>query len=297
MSIDRGKAPASVGEYLAQLRAVLAGQDPALVQDAVYDAQEYLRAELGEAPAGADIGERMAEVIASYGTPQEVGRAYVEADARLGVDLPPVARSSGSPLQRFFSVMIDPRAYSALLFNLLGLITGIGYFTWAATGTALSLGLSVLIFGLPFALLFLATLRALALAEGRLVESMLGVRMPRRPELGAPARGIWERIRHWLSDGRTWSTLAYLFLKLPLGILSFTVFTVLICLSAGLMATPVVQALGFPVAIFGSYELYWPLWALWMPVATGALLLVTTLHLARLAGAGQGRLAKVMLVR
>ena len=42
--------PTTIPEYLAQLRTALAGADPALVQDALYDAEEYLRAELAENP-------------------------------------------------------------------------------------------------------------------------------------------------------------------------------------------------------------------------------------------------------
>lgn len=38
--------PTTIPEYLDRLRAALAGADPALVQDALYDAEEYLRAEL-----------------------------------------------------------------------------------------------------------------------------------------------------------------------------------------------------------------------------------------------------------
>lgn len=38
--------PRTIAEYLEQLRAALAGADPALIQDALYDAEEHLRAEL-----------------------------------------------------------------------------------------------------------------------------------------------------------------------------------------------------------------------------------------------------------
>jgi uncharacterized membrane protein len=41
-----GLAPRSIDEYLQRLRAALDGEDPALIQDALYDAEEYLRAEL-----------------------------------------------------------------------------------------------------------------------------------------------------------------------------------------------------------------------------------------------------------
>lgn len=40
--------PTTIPDYLAQLRQALAGADPAMIQDALYDAEEYLRAELAE---------------------------------------------------------------------------------------------------------------------------------------------------------------------------------------------------------------------------------------------------------
>ena len=42
--------PTTIPDYLEQLRRSLAGADPALVQDALYDAEEYLRSELAENP-------------------------------------------------------------------------------------------------------------------------------------------------------------------------------------------------------------------------------------------------------
>src|SRR5256885_9644169 len=43
-------APRSIDDYLKQLRAALEGEDPALIQDALYDAEEYLRAEVAAHP-------------------------------------------------------------------------------------------------------------------------------------------------------------------------------------------------------------------------------------------------------
>ena len=43
--MNRSSAPRSIDEYLRQLRAVLEGEDSALIQDALYDAEEYLRSE------------------------------------------------------------------------------------------------------------------------------------------------------------------------------------------------------------------------------------------------------------
>jgi hypothetical protein len=43
-------APRSIDQYLQALRQELSGEDTALVQDALYDAEEYLRAEVAAHP-------------------------------------------------------------------------------------------------------------------------------------------------------------------------------------------------------------------------------------------------------
>ena len=93
----------------------------------------------------------------------------------------PPPRPRKSAIGRFFGVAADPRAYAALFYMVLSLATGIFYFTWVVTGTSLSAGFAVLIIGIPFVILFLGSVRMLSLLEGRIVEVMLGERMPRRP--------------------------------------------------------------------------------------------------------------------
>ena len=79
-------APRSIDQYLRQLREALAGEDSALVQDALYDAEEYLRAELAAAAnatpphSEADVLERIAS---TYGAPEEVAEAYRTTEAKV----------------------------------------------------------------------------------------------------------------------------------------------------------------------------------------------------------------------
>ena len=75
-----------VNTYLEELQAELAGADPALAQDALYDAEEYLRAELAALPEqtgdqAPDSTGAMAAVIERYGTPREVAAAYLASEA------------------------------------------------------------------------------------------------------------------------------------------------------------------------------------------------------------------------
>ena len=50
--------PTTIPQYLAQLRAALEGADPAMVQDALYDAEEYLRSELAAQRPQRSRGDR-----------------------------------------------------------------------------------------------------------------------------------------------------------------------------------------------------------------------------------------------
>ena len=176
--------PTTIPDYLEQLRRSLAGADPALVQDALYDAEEYLRSELAENP-GKSEAEVIAAVAGSYGAPDEVADIYRDTEVKVQSALrtPPArpAASQRSWFARFFGVIAEPRTYASLFYMLLALATGIFYFTWVVTGVSLSGGLAVLIIGIPFVILYFGSVRVLSLVEGRIVETMLGERMPRRP--------------------------------------------------------------------------------------------------------------------
>ncbi len=296
--------PKTLDEYLAQLRQALAGADPALIQDALYDAEEHVRAEMAEHP-GMDPETLLAKIAGSYGAPDEVAEIYRDQEVRLARALrtprPPVRKS---PIGRFFGVAADPRAYAALFYMLLSLATGIFYFTWAVTGTSLSLGLSVLIIGLPFIVLFIGTVRVLALVEGRIVEVMLGERMPRRPIHPPRDRHLLSRIANMFRDPRTWSTLLYMVLMLPLGIFWFVLAVVGTVVPVALVVAPIVHGLwAIGWVDFGTgAEISFPtdvspLVVEPLMVVAGVLLLFAMLHVARGVGRFQGALAKGLLVR
>ena len=175
-------APRSIDEYLKQLRSALADEDAALIQDALYDAEEYLRAEVAAHPdrSEADVLEL---ISSTYGAPEEVAAAYRDTEAKVKAALktpPPPAAAQPPGVRRFFGVFMDVRAYTSLFYMLLTLATGIVYFTFVVTGLALSAGLAVLVIGIPFFLAFIGMARVLALGEGRLIEATTGERMPRR---------------------------------------------------------------------------------------------------------------------
>ena len=74
--------PASINDYLQALREALHAADPALVQDALYDAEQHLRAEIAAKPNSAEH-EVLAEIVKSYGAPEAVAAAYLETESRV----------------------------------------------------------------------------------------------------------------------------------------------------------------------------------------------------------------------
>jgi uncharacterized membrane protein len=303
-------APRSIDEYLRQLRLALEGQDPALIQDALYDAEEYLRAEVAAHPGKTEAD--VLELIAStYGAPDEVAAAYRDTEKTVKAALAtpkPRAAASPSALKRFFGVYLDTRSYSALSYMLLTLATGIVYFTFVVTGLSLSLGFAILIIGIPFFLAFIGIARVIALGEGRLLEAITGERMPRRPVHPGPAGSWWKRIGEMLKDVRTWTTLAYLLLMLPIGIIYFTIAVTGLSVSTAFIGTPVLltlQRLGIThlelssdaaVAGFGLNSGEHPLFSCLVLLIAGVLILTALMHLARALVRAHAMLAKSLLV-
>ena len=292
----------SIDGYLRQLKEELKNCDRATVQDALSDAEEYLRnalENLKESKPGITEESVFSSVVEEYGTPTEIADAYRKIEARTSPSLTARTRQpNASFLSRFFGVVIDPRAWGALLYLLFALATGIIYFTWTVTGISLSLGLLVLIIGIPIAGIFILSTRGLALLEGRMVEALLGIRMPHRPLFSKNDRGLWGKFTALLSDRYTWFSMVYMLLQLPLGIAYFTVFVTLIASSLYLIASPILQLVfNLPLFTIWNTLYYFHGWVMPFAVIAGVLLFFLTLHLAKLTGSLQGKLAKAMLVR
>ena len=298
--------PRTIEEYLEQLRAALRRADPALIQDALYDAEEHLRGEIHENP-GKSEAEVLAKVASSYGAPEEVAEIYVDKEAQVEEALRPAPRvPRNTALGRFFAVGSDPRAYAAMFYMLLSLGTGIVYFVLTVVGVSLSLGLAILVFGILIAIVFLGTVRVLALVEGRIVEVMLGERMPRRPIYAQSGQPLRARIREMFTDPRTWSTLLYFVLMLPLGITYFTLAVTGTAVSLACILAPIVHVgwmLGI-VRVDWATNIHFNDGLLLPPVITdplvflfGVACLFGLLHLASGIGRFQGGLAKALLVK
>ncbi|HEY0283612.1 MAG TPA: sensor domain-containing protein [Rhizomicrobium sp.] len=299
MNSDR--PPETVRAYLEQLRRALKGAPPGLISDALADCEEHLNIEVAQNPE-LDEPTILASVVETYGSPQEIAEEYRDMEATISTPFP---KSEERENRRygFFNVISDPRTYGALLYMLLALITGIFYFTWTIVGISLTAGFAILILGIPFALLFVGSIRMLSHVEGRIVEGLLGVRMPRRLPSTMPSdESIWTRIKEALLDMRTWTSMFYLLLMLPLGGIYFVIAIVGLSLSLGVSGCAI-YALITNHSNFQVDGLPWldhllhtaP--GLMLVTLLGILLFFVVLHVARAVGWMHGRIAEGLLVR
>ena len=290
----------SIEEYLDVLKNELKDGDAATIQDALADAEEHLRAAMAsmrETQPELSDEAALAQVIEQYGSPEETASAYAEVERRTVPELAREKINNESLLARFFGVYADARAWGSLLYMLIAFVTGIFYFTWAVTGLSLSVSLALFIFGLPIALLFFLSVRGLALLEGRLVEGLLGVRMPRRPLFTQQNLKWIDRLKDLAADRHTWFSILYMFIQFILGTIYFVLFVTVLSFSISFIAIPVLQEwLGMGAIYNNGIRYFFPVWSYPLLVLGGLLLWTAFMNLARGIGQLHGRMAKSMLV-
>jgi hypothetical protein len=292
----------NVQDYLEKLKKELGrSADPALIQDALSDAETHLRTALEEekeTSPGLSDAELLVPLVAKYGTPAEVAAAYRTIEPHIF----PVRAQQAHPDTRsfagkFFAVLADSSAWSAFFYMLLAFVTGILFGGWAILGGIVSAGSLIFIIGLPLFGLFLLSIRGIALLEGRIVEALLGVRMPRRPLFVKKGLSWSDRYIALVKDKYSWRTLLYAVMLFPLCFIYTGLFSLLFVFSLSFIASPVLELIfRIPLDLFGD-EVFTPVWFLPVVFMAGLMLLPLTLHLAKLVGKIHGRFAKAMLVR
>jgi len=108
-----------------------------------------------------------------------------------------------------------------------------------------------------------------------------------------------KRIGAMFTDAHTWTTLIYMLLMLPLGILYFTIAVTSLTLSLALVGSPIVKLFGFNVINMDvdGFSYYGPDWAGTFALClVGVVLLFASLHLVRGIGRLHGQIAKGLLV-
>jgi len=195
-------------------------------------------------------------------------------------------------IRRFFGVIAQPRTYGSIAYIWLGFPLGVLYFVTLVTGSALSIGLSLLWIGLLLMAAMVLCVWSLALFERAQSKWLLGESFPTLlREKGTQTS--WQWFRSLVKDPGTWKGAIFLFLKFPFGLASWVISVVTFSLSAAFIAAPLDR--------YSEGEIHFEFWILedptggWLFAAFGVLLLFTTLHLHNLMGKAWAVMSRYLL--
>lgn len=143
-----------------------------------------------------------------------------------------------NPIERLYSVFAKPQTYLNLLYLLLAFPLGLAYFVFLVTGLSLGIGLLILWVGLLILAGILALCWPLALFERQMAISLLKVEIPLTTHSQEPANSVIQQVKNHLTNPVTWKSIAFLFLKFPIGLASFVVTITLGTVSLVLILAP-----------------------------------------------------------
>jgi hypothetical protein len=128
-----------------------------------------------------------------------------------------------------------------IAFLLLSFPLGLIFFLVTVIGFTLGVSTLILWIGLPILFATLVLVRGMAIIERRMVSNLLHVSFPDQLHYhDMPQRGFLKRFGNVLRDPLTWTSMIYMIVKLPLGIISFTLALVLPIVSLSLTLLPLV---------------------------------------------------------
>ncbi|MBU6996960.1 MAG: sensor domain-containing protein [Theionarchaea archaeon] len=318
----------SIDHYLKDLEHALKGLDPALIADALDDAEEHLESSIEDITSRKKSPDQEALNLAieEYGSPLDIAEEYRKLEPVKGRENT-TKKEKRSLLYQIFGVYLEPKTYLNLVYLLLQFPLGIAYFSYLAVAAMLVAVLVITLVGIPLGILFLLSIFALSWFQGRLSEAFLGIRMPRKKRKlmtteptrqkianslndlknlrGFTSTPTWRKMTSILRDPRLYTSGGCLFLIFPLGIIYFTGIAVLVSAATALTVSPLPEILYVPVAT----ELFEDTWAqlglAWFGTASytiiypviGIVLLTGSLHLFNAVARIHGRMMKRLLVK
>lgn len=123
-------------------------------------------------------------------------------------------------------------------FLLLAFPLGLLYFLLVVIGFSVGIGTVIVWVGIPILFATVALVRGMAAMERNIAANLLRIEFP-SPRQRDGARTFMQQFGDNLRDPLTWTSTIYMLLKLPLGIVSFTLVLVLPIVSASVTLLPI----------------------------------------------------------
>ena len=153
---------------------------------------------------------------------------------------------------RSVRVMLDVQAYLNVFYLLVAFPLGVFYFVFLVTGLSLGLSTVIIWVGIPILLLVSIGWCALASFERYMAIHWLKEDLPSMTAPSMGGAGIWTRFKDFLANPFTWKSMIYLFLKFPLGMVTFVVVITLVSLTLAFLTAPITYKFlpDFQIGIF-----------------------------------------------
>ncbi|HUP18740.1 MAG TPA: sensor domain-containing protein [Gemmatimonadota bacterium] len=200
---------------------------------------------------------------------------------------------SENPFAVVFGPLAWPRTYGRLLYLLLGLPLGVAYFTFYVTGLSLGIGLAILLVGFVILVAVLLASIPLGLLERFLTVHLLGEPLPPTGFAVPDSDDPWGWFKATLSNRVAWTAMVFMFLKFPLGLLTWIATIVALSVALGFTAAPILVAFGGDVHL-GFWSPATATEALVL-IPVGLAMIVLSAHLVNGMGWAWGKFARVML--
>ncbi len=197
--------------------------------------------------------------------------SLVAAPPKPGVATLPAVEPTG-----FFGVAFAPQTWLNVVYLLLSFPLGVFYFVFLTTGFSTGIGLLFVWVGIFVLLGTLLGVRGAMWFERELASNLLGLHLSDlRFRRESPA--VWDRVKNLFADAQSWKGVAYLFLKFPLGILSFVAVVTLLATSVSCLGAVVVYQIPWAEVSIGPWKI--DTFAEALPFSVlGVILLFVSLH-------------------
>jgi hypothetical protein len=189
------------------------------------------------------------------------------------------AEVNGSMLGRFFGVVVRPRTWLNLLFQVLAFPLGLFYFIFFVTGLSVGLGLVIIWVGIPILLVVAGAWWLFGAFERAQAKYLLGANVPPAPRAWETVGGVWGKLKAHFGSGATWKDLLYLLAKLPFGVASFTLAMTVAGAVFWCFALPVAAIWHLDIVTTSSGSWHPPLWLGLLGIPAGLLVFFVGLHL------------------
>lgn len=150
--------------------------------------------------------------------------------------------TSHDPFFQFTSVAMEKRTYLNLLYLLLMLPLGILYFTILVTGFSLSMGLFVILIGVFIGIGLLVLVRGISRFHLALASNLLGFKLPTFNTIRNQKDTVG-KIKSLVTDNRTYTSILYMLIEFPLGVLYFTLIFTMLVISISFTVSPIINIL------------------------------------------------------